>query len=113
MQIVVTVQKRWPTEGKGKGKVWGLGSTEGIRYGKVWALRAYRAQGVRCTLSLCVLWLNKVDSRPRVKLSTRLDSRLASYRTAIGDREARGVPFHTPHHWGGGRTTPRPCVHIG
>jgi hypothetical protein len=56
MQIVVTVQKRWPTEGKGKGKVWGLGSTEGIRYGKVWALRAYRAQGVRCTLSLCVLW---------------------------------------------------------
>ena len=52
----VTVRKRWPTEGKGKWKVWGLGSTEGIRYGKVWALRAYRAQGVRCALSLCVLW---------------------------------------------------------
>ena len=28
-------------KGKGKGKVWGLGSTEGIRYGKVRALRAY------------------------------------------------------------------------
>ena len=53
---MVTVRKRWPTEGKGKWKVWGLGSTEGIRYGKVRALRAYRAQGVRCALSLCVLW---------------------------------------------------------
>ena len=63
---VVTVRKRWPTEGKGKGKVWGLGSTEGIRYGKVWALRAYRAQGVRCTLSLCVLWAPRRTRSSRI-----------------------------------------------
>jgi hypothetical protein len=53
---VVTVRTRWPTEGKGKGKVWGLGSTEGIRYGKVQALRAHQAQGVWCALSPRGLW---------------------------------------------------------
>ena len=56
MGVVVTVRKLWPTEGKGKGKVWGLGSTEGIRYVKVRALCAYRAQGVRCALSPSALW---------------------------------------------------------